>query len=69
MYSKPPHIGDLRETGQLENDAHVVVLAHRGWDEDASRISFDAELIVPKQRNGATGALKASFCPDRLIFD
>lgn len=69
MYSKPPHIGDLRETGQLENDAHTVILAHRGWDEDASRISFDAELIVPKQRNGATGALKASFNPDSLIFD
>jgi replicative DNA helicase len=69
MYSKPPHVGDLRETGQLENDAHTVILAHRGWDDDASRISLDAELIVPKQRDGATGALKASFNPDSLIFD
>ncbi len=69
MYSKAPHIGDLRETGQLENDAHTVILAHRGWDDDASRISFDAELIVPKQRNGATGAIKAKFNPESLCFE
>jgi replicative DNA helicase len=68
MYSKPPHVADLRETGQLENDAHTVILAHRGWDEDNSHISFDAELIVPKQRNGATGAIKAKFDRDLLIF-
>lgn len=69
MYSKPPHVGDLRETGQLENDAHTIILAHRGWDDDSSRISFDAELIVPKQRNGATGAIQAKFNPHTLIFD
>lgn len=68
QYGKPPHIGDLRETGQLENDAHTVILAHRGWDEESSHISFDAELIVPKQRNGATGAIKATFNRETLIF-
>jgi replicative DNA helicase len=68
QYGKPPHIGDLRETGQLENDCHTAVLLHRGWDEDCSRVSFDAELIVPKQRNGATGAIKAKFDKDLLIF-
>jgi replicative DNA helicase len=68
MYSKPPHIGDLRETGQLENDAHTVILLHRGWNEDESRIAFDAEIIVPKQRNGATGVLSAQFNPQSLTF-
>jgi replicative DNA helicase len=68
QYGKPPHIGDLRETGQLENDAHTVILAHRGWDEESSHVSFDAELIVPKQRNGATGAIKAKFDKDLLVF-
>lgn len=69
MYNKAPHIGDLRETGQLENDAHTVILAHRGWDEDSSRIAFEGELIIPKQRNGGTGALQANFNKDSLIFD
>jgi replicative DNA helicase len=69
MYNKAPHIGDLRETGQLENDCHTCVLLHRGWDEDASRIALDGELIIPKQRNGATGALQAKFNPNSLIFE
>lgn len=69
MYGKPPHIGDLRETGQLENDAHIVALLHRGWDEAASAISYDAEIIVPKQRSGSTGAIMAKFNPNTLTFD
>lgn len=68
-YSKPPHVGDLRETGQLENDAHTILLLHRGWDEEASKISFDAEIIVPKARNGGTGAIRASYSPDNLTFN
>lgn len=69
MYSKHPHIGDLRETGQLENDAHNVLLLHRGWDDENSRISYDAEIIVPKQRNGETGAIGATFNSRSLTFD
>lgn len=68
MYSKPPHIGDLRETGQLENDAHLVALLHRGWDEDASALSYEAEIIIPKQRSGATGAIKSRYNPFNLTF-
>ena len=68
-YSKPPHVGDLRETGQLENDAHLVVLLHRGWNDDEGRISSDAEVIVPKQRSGDTGILQAHFNRQTVIFE
>jgi replicative DNA helicase len=68
-YGKPPHIGDLRETGQLENDCHIAILLHRGWDEAASAISYDAEIIVPKQRSGSTGAIQARFNPKTLSFE
>jgi hypothetical protein len=40
-------------------DAHVIVLLHRPWDEAAAKISFNAELIVPAQRNGDTGVIAA----------
>jgi replicative DNA helicase len=63
-YGKPPIVSDLIESGKLENVAHCVVLLHRGWDEDRRRIAEDAELIIPKQRRGETGVLKARF--DRL---
>ena len=67
-YSKPPVIADLRETGQLENDAHVVLLLHRGWDEDAARIANEAEILVPKQRRGETGVIRARFSGSSVTF-
>lgn len=68
-YSNPPAVADLRETGQLENDAHIVVLLHRGWDSEHCRVEDDAEIIIPKVRFGKTGALKAKFNPRNLCFE
>jgi replicative DNA helicase len=68
-YNNPPHIGDLRETGQLENDAHVVILAHRGWDETENHLSYEGMFYLPKQRNGATGSFPVRFNPDNLSFE
>ena len=69
MYSKPPHVGDLRETGQIENDAHVVALLHRPWNEELARIADDGEIIVPKNREGDTGARQAKFNRNTLTFE
>lgn len=60
-YGKPPIVSDLIESGKLENVAHCVLLLHRGWDEDRRRIAEDAEIIIPKQRRGETGVIKAKF--------
>jgi replicative DNA helicase len=48
-----PQLSDLRETGQLEQDADMVILIHRpdGYDRDSPR-SGEADLILAKQRNG-----------------
>ncbi|ORX13082.1 replicative DNA helicase [Mycobacterium xenopi] len=50
---KIPQLSDLRETGQLEQDADMVILIHRpdGYDRDSPR-SGEADLILAKQRNG-----------------
>jgi replicative DNA helicase len=69
MYSHPPHVGDLRETGQLENDAHVVILLHRGWDEQNQCISHIGMGIIPKQRNGETGVVDFKFNPVTVEFE
>lgn len=69
QYNRAPHMSDLAETRQLENDCHVCILLHRGYDEEKSQIAFESELIIPKQRNGGTGALQASFDKDYLRFD
>lgn len=62
-----PRLSDLRESGAIEQDADVVMLLHREeqhhiGDEEWRRNNEDkvgvAELIVAKQRNGPTGAVK-----------
>jgi replicative DNA helicase len=68
-YKHPPTVADLRETGQLENDAHTVVLLHRGWDDESCRVSNEATLIVGKNRHGSPGALRARFNPSTVCFE
>jgi replicative DNA helicase len=68
-YSHPPTVADLRETGQLENDAHIVILLHRGWDSQACCVEDNASIIIPKVRAGKTGALHAKFNPNNLCFE
>ncbi|MDP1661930.1 MAG: replicative DNA helicase [Phycisphaerales bacterium] len=79
-----PRMSDLRESGSLEQDADVVLLLHReeyyhkgepAWDPNSPE--FDelnrekinlAEIIVAKQRNGPTGAVKLTFVPGETRF-
>jgi replicative DNA helicase len=54
----PPMLSDLRECGNLEYDADVVIFIHRDIpleDQKARRESGPAELIVAKHRGGPTG--------------
>jgi len=61
--NKKPQLSDLRESGNIEQDAHVVILVHRPefyWP-DKSEYWGKAELIVAKQRNGPTGTIEVEF--------
>ena len=67
--NRRPAMSDLRESSQLENDAHVVALLHREWDEDEGRLSSDGELIIAKHRSGETGAVPITFNRRSLTFE
>jgi replicative DNA helicase len=67
--NRRPAMSDLRESSQLENDAHVVALLHREWDEEHGRLSSDGELIVAKNRSGETGAVPITFNRRSLTFE
>ncbi len=69
QYNKVPTAADLRETGQLENDAHVILLLHRGWDEEGCKVANEASIIVPKIRGSQTGAVAARFNVANLTFE
>ena len=60
-----PRLSDLRESGSLEQDADVVALLHREdyyhLGEEDYEPTCTADLIIAKQRNGPTGAIKLSW--------
>ena len=52
---KKPMLSDLRETGQIEQDADLVILMHRpdAYEPDSPRAG-EADLLLAKHRNGPT---------------
>jgi replicative DNA helicase len=68
---KRPQISDLRESGSIEQDADNIVFVYRDEyyaKEETSEPNI-AELIVAKQRNGATGTAKVRFDKEWVRFD
>ena len=59
---KRPGLASLRESGELEHDADLVLLMHREHNSD------ECELIVAKNRNGRVGVIKLAFQPDFVRF-
>lgn len=57
---KIPVLSDLRESGQLEFDADVVIFLHRDYYHNRTDESKkeDADVVVAKNRNGAIGRTK-----------
>lgn len=66
---KTPQLSDLRESGSLEQDADLVLFIHREFvytkSPDTERI---AEIIIGKQRNGPSGAVKVAWIPEETRF-
>lgn len=57
-----PRMSDLRDSGSIEQEADIVALMYR--EEYYNRTDENmgvAEMIIGKNRNGATGAIKLAF--------
>jgi replicative DNA helicase len=59
---KRPLLGDLRESGSLEQDSDLVMFIYRDevYNPDSERRG-EAEVIVAKHRNGPTGNVHLAF--------
>jgi len=55
---KRPRLSDLRESSRFEHHSHVGMLLHRPGVEDPDQPQNMAEVLVPKNRNGAPGLLR-----------
>lgn len=67
--NKRPGLGDLRETGEIENAADTVIMLYR--DEYYNKESADrgiAEAIIAKSKDTATGVVKVAFNKSWMRF-
>jgi replicative DNA helicase len=66
--SSIPTMFDFRESSQIENDAHTIVLLHREYDEKEGHFSNKGAVFVPKLRFGSPGNLTVWFDPDTAAW-
>jgi replicative DNA helicase len=59
---KRPQLSDLRESGNLEQDADLVIFIYRDeyYNEETERPG-EADLLIAKHRNGAVGKVTLTF--------
>lgn len=70
---KRPQLSDLRESGNIEQDANVVIFPFReGKHDDTVPVVNAVEILVPKNRDGATaepGDIVVTWVPEAMRFD
>lgn len=67
--SKVPILSDLRESGQIEYDADLVIFVHREeYYDPREENRGQAEIIIAKQRNGRLGIVKLKWLGEYTRF-
>ncbi len=64
---KRPVLSDLRDSGNIEQDADIVIMLYREAqykDDD----STETELLIRKHRNGETGMVRIQFDKETVSF-
>ena len=63
-----PKISDLRDSGNIEQDADVVILLHRPGKGNPEEQQDIMEFKIAKHREGELGIVLAKFAPDMTNF-
>ena len=67
---KRPRLGDLRESGAVEQDADVVMFIYRDeyYYPDKVESKGIAEIVISKHRQGSVGKVVMTFLPEFTLF-
>jgi len=67
---KRPLLSDLRESGQIEQDADLVVFIYRDeyYNPETTERPGEADLLIAKHRNGGTGDVPLVFQSEFVRF-
>jgi replicative DNA helicase len=58
-----PTMYDFRESSQIENDAHTIILLHRNYDEKQGHHTDQGAAFIPKLRYGVPCNVQLRFDP------
>ena len=64
-----PNLADLRESGNLEQDADSVLFTHREHYYDRTKSEEEADIIVAKQRNGTCSEVQLRWVKQCARFE
>lgn len=68
--NKRPMLSDLRESGAIEQDADIVLMAYRDeYYHPDSPDAGTAEIIVAKNRQGSTGMARLAYIANQTRFE
>ena len=62
-----PELMQLKESGDVENHCHTVLLVHQPYDQNGP--TREDELIIAKQRHGKIGPILMRFNPRLLKYE
>ncbi|MCH7381396.1 replicative DNA helicase [Acinetobacter higginsii] len=66
--NKPPKASDIKESGQIEQDADQIILVHPVMEKDNVTPSGCTDLIVVKNRHGKKGTIRVRNRLDTCRF-